>query len=54
MGSTGKKLVPLFMVASLLAVQRLALAEGLPSDSQDVLKLTIVADTDTNKALAWL
>lgn len=52
MSSIRKKLTLLFFLAALLALERLAAAS--PSGSQDVLKLTIVGDTDANKALAWL
>jgi hypothetical protein len=54
MRSIDKKLTPLVIFVALWALQWLAKAGALPSSSQDVLKLTIVADTDTNKALAWL
>lgn len=53
MSSIGKKLTPLFIFASLLALQPLALTQASPS-GRDVLRMTIVADTDSNKALAWL
>ncbi len=54
MRSIDKKLTPLVIFVALWALQWLAKAEASSSGSQDVLKLTIVGDTDANKALAWL
>ncbi len=44
-----------FLLATLfLAIQGFLIGGVSPSPARPVLKLTVVADTDANKALAWL